>query len=95
MAPLSNRSMYFHLVMNVHGRWETAGEDDSVIGWCRGVYDSMAEYSTGGAYMNFLTEEESARVENVYGENYSRLVELKRKYDPMNFFRVNQNIDPS
>jgi len=34
-------------------------------------------------------------VENVYGENYSRPVELKRKYDPTNFFRVNQNIDPS
>lgn len=45
--------------------------------------------------MNFLTEEESARVENVYGGNYERLVELKRNYDPTNFFRVNQNIDPS
>jgi FAD/FMN-containing dehydrogenase len=85
----------FKFVMNVHGRWENASEDDSVIGWCRGVYDSMAEYSTGGAYMNFLTEEESARVESVYGENYDRLVELKRKYDPTNFFRVNQNIVPS
>ncbi len=85
----------FKFVMNVHGRWETAGEDDAAIGWCRGVYESMAQYSTGGAYMNFLTEEESARVENVYGENYERLVELKRKFDPTNFFRVNQNIDPS
>jgi FAD/FMN-containing dehydrogenase len=56
----------FKFVMNVHGRWETAGEDGTVIGWCRDVYDSMAQYSTGGAYMNFLTEKESARVENVY-----------------------------
>ena len=60
--------------MKVHGRWENASEDDSVIGWCRGVYDSMAEYSTGGANMNFLTEEESAPEESVYGENYDRLV---------------------
>ena len=82
------------LIMNVHGRWETAAEDERCIGWARDVYTAMEPYATGGAYMNFLTQEESERVENAYGENHQRLVALKKKYDPENLFRMNQNIRP-
>jgi hypothetical protein len=85
----------FEYVMNVHGRWETPGEDQSCIAWCRHFYSATEKYSTGGAYMNFLTEDEAERVHNVYGANEKRLGEIKKKYDPTNFFRVNNNIKPS
>jgi len=51
-------------------------------------------YSAGGAYINFIMEEGEERIKATYGQNYARLVEIKNKYDPTNFFRVNQNIKP-
>jgi len=87
-----DRTMKF--VMNVHGRWETAAEDRAGTEWCRAVFDAAKPYSTGGGYVNFMTADESDRVQSAYGKSYDRLVELKRKYDPNNVFRVNQNIKP-
>jgi FAD/FMN-containing dehydrogenase len=87
-----DRKMKF--VLNVHGRWETAGEDRAGIAWCRSVFDATAPYASGGAYINFMTAEESDRLQSAYGEGYQRLVDLKRKYDPTNVFRMNQNIQP-
>ncbi|HXH59978.1 MAG TPA: BBE domain-containing protein, partial [Fimbriimonadaceae bacterium] len=85
----------FNYVMNVHGRWETAAEDDKCIGWCRDFYKATEKYATGGAYMNFLTDDEAQRIHNVYGANEARLKEVKKKYDSTNFFRANHNIAPS
>ena len=85
----------FNYVMNVHGRWETAGEDQASIAWCRKFYEATKPYATGGAYMNFLTEDEGERVHNVYGSNEARLKEIKKKHDPTNFFRANHNISPA
>lgn len=85
----------FNYVMNVHGRWETAAEDAKCVAWCRKVYEATKPYATGGAYMNFLTEDEAERVQNVYGPNETRLRETKKKYDPTNFFRTNHNIAPA
>jgi hypothetical protein len=48
----------------------------------------------GGAYVNFLDNEGPERVKAAYGDNYARLLQIKRTYDPGNFFRQNQNIDP-
>ena len=48
----------------------------------------------GGAYVNFMMEEGEDRIKATYGDNYDRLVAIKKKYDPTNFFRVNQNIKP-
>lgn len=81
-------------IMNVHGRWETAGEDEAGIGWSRRVFDSATPFSTGGVYVNFMTAEETGRVKMAYGQSYDRLLELKRKYDPTNLFSLNQNIKP-
>lgn len=85
----------FNYVMNVHGRWETKAEDDACIAWCRKFYKDTEPFATGGAYMNFLTEDEADRVHNVYGANEARLSEIKKKYDPTNFFRANHNIKPA
>ena len=81
-------------VMNVHGRWETPAEDQSVISWAREFFAKSKPFASGGAYINFLTEEETDRIASAYGPVYKRLVELKKKYDPTNFFRMNQNIKP-
>lgn len=58
------------LILNVHSRWETAAEDEQCIAWARGVYNAMEPYATGGAYVNFLTQEESGRTANAYGANH-------------------------
>ncbi|MEZ5394127.1 MAG: BBE domain-containing protein [Bryobacterales bacterium] len=54
----------------------------------------MHPHTLGGAYVNFMMEEGEDRVRSTYRDNYDRLVEVKTKYDPANFFHVNQNILP-
>jgi len=82
-------------VLNVHGRWSNASQDESCIAWCRDLWNAMGQYATGEAYVNFMTEEEGARLESAYGSSYQRLVELKNRYDPTNLFWLNQNIPPT
>jgi FAD/FMN-containing dehydrogenase len=82
-------------VMNVHGRWETPAEDTAVITWAREFFAKSKPFASGGAYINFMTEEEADRIESAYGPVYKRLVAIKNKYDPTNFFRMNQNIKPA
>ena len=81
-------------VMNVHGRWESAAEDERGIAWAREFFRKAEPFASGGAYINFLTQEEGDRVAFAYGPAFKRLVEIKKKYDPTNFFRMNQNIKP-
>jgi FAD/FMN-containing dehydrogenase len=88
----SQRDAKFFL--NVHGRWDSAAEDRPVLSWAREFFQAAAPYATGGVYINFLTQEETDRIQAAYGPNYDRLVAVKNKYDPMNLFRLNQNIRP-
>ena len=81
-------------VLNVHGRWEDAKDDQKCIAWARDFFKASAPYASGGAYVNFMTDEEGDRVAAAYGSNYERLVEIKRRYDPDNVFHLNQNIKP-
>lgn len=82
-------------VFNLAGAWDDPSEDELHIGWTREAHRALKAYSTGGTYINFLTEEEGAdRIHDAYGANYARLVEIKSKYDPENFFRNNKNISP-
>src|SRR5690554_554453 len=81
--------------MNVHGRWETAAEDTHCVAWCRDLFKATAPYSTGGVYVNFLSQDDVDRIPAAYRpEVWTRLVELKNKWDPQNLFRMNQNIQP-
>ena len=82
-------------VMNVHGRWMDAAKDEDCIGWARGLFQAAAPFATGAVYVNFLTQDEQDRVRAAYGANYARLAALKRRYDPTNLFRMNQNISPA
>lgn len=83
-----------HFVMNVHARWREPDMDAACIDWARGLFDAAGPYAAGTAYVNFMPEDELDRVEAAYGANYRRLIEIKRKYDPSNLFRMNQNIRP-
>ena len=82
-------------VINVHGRWERASQDEECIAWARAFFHAAAPYASSGAYVNFMTADEGERVAAPYGANYTRLQEIKRLYDPENFFHVNQNIRSS
>ncbi|HEY4068618.1 MAG TPA: FAD-binding oxidoreductase [Burkholderiaceae bacterium] len=82
-------------VLNVHGRWDDPAKDEACIAWARSLFAAAAPFATGGAYVNFLTQDEPERVRAAYGENYERLVALKDKVDPMNLFGLNQNIRPT
>ncbi len=97
--PAPDSAAYAHrdaqFVMNVHGRWEDAADDERCIAWARDYFNASAPFASGGAYVNFLTADEGDRVRSAYGPNYDRLAQVKRKYDPANLFRVNQNIQPA
>jgi FAD/FMN-containing dehydrogenase len=93
-TPYGHRRARFAL--NIIAGWPDAGGRDAHTGWARGVYDAASRFSNGAAYVNFLGDEGDARVASAYGEaNFARLKELKRKYDPKNVFRFNQNIPTS
>jgi FAD/FMN-containing dehydrogenase len=82
-------------VLNIAAAWESPADDDANIEWAREGWRDMRGFSTGGVYVNFQTEDEGAdRVLAAYGDNYDRLVEVKSRWDPQNFFRTNKNIAP-
>jgi FAD/FMN-containing dehydrogenase len=66
-----------------------------ITAWTKDYWAAVHPYSMGGAYVNFMMEEGVDRIKATYRDNYQRLVEIKRKYDPTNFFHVNQNINPN
>ena len=81
-------------VLNVHGRWDHPADDARCIAWARDFFKASAPYASAGAYVNFMTEEETDRIAAAYGSSYARLVQIKSKYDPDNIFHMNQNIKP-
>jgi UDP-N-acetylenolpyruvoylglucosamine reductase len=66
-----------------------------IIDWARNYYEALHPFGAGGAYLNFMMEEGEDRIRATYRGNYDRLAAIKAKYDPGNFFRVNQNIKPA
>ncbi len=74
--------------------WHDAVDDDEIIAWTREFHKAMTPYSNGSMYTNYLDQDDDFRVKPVYGENYKRLQKIKSKYDPENFFRLNQNVMP-
>ena len=68
---------------------------DRITTWARNYWEALHPYGAGGAYVNFMMEGEGEdRIRATYRDNYDRLAQIKAKYDPDNFFRVNQNIRP-
>jgi FAD/FMN-containing dehydrogenase len=82
-------------VLNIAAAWEKLEDDKTNIEWARAGWRALRQFSTGGTYVNFLTEEEGdERIHAAYGDNYHRLVEVKSKWDPGNLFSMNKNIVP-
>ena len=93
-SPVGNREARY--VFALTGAWENADDDNKNIEWVRGTWNDMKEFSTGGSYINFLTEDESQeRIEAALGGAVKRLAEIKKKWDPENMFRINRNIKPA
>ena len=88
--PHRDAAYNFHVLAG----WQDPDDDERLTRWTRGFHQAMAPYSTGGVYVNLLGEDESDRIRAAYGGNYEQLVELKRVWDPQNFFRMNNNIPP-
>jgi FAD/FMN-containing dehydrogenase len=83
-------------VHNITGAWEQASDDSTNIEWAREAWSDMKSFSTGGTYVNFLTEDETPdRVQAAIGPALERLRVVKTKWDPANFFQTNRNIKPA
>jgi FAD/FMN-containing dehydrogenase len=77
------------------GEWLDPAEDAANIAWVQATFAALAPYTADRSYVNYLADDDIDRVRAAYGPNWPRLVELKRRYDPDNLFRLNQNIDPN
>jgi len=67
---------------------------EKITKWCKDYWEALHPFSSGGAYINFIMNEGQDRIKASYKGNYNRLAKIKKKYDPHNLFRVNQNILP-
>lgn len=85
-SPAGNRDARY--VLNIAGAWEKPEDDAANIEWARAAFEAMKPCSTGGTYINFLTQEEGAdRIEAAYGRpTLERLAAIKRQWDPDGFF---------
>jgi hypothetical protein len=81
-------------VMNLLANWAEPSEDTANVAWIRNLFGILRPSMTPGVYVNFMSGDEDERVTEAYRERWDRLVAVKSKYDPGNFFRLNQNIPP-
>jgi hypothetical protein len=68
---------------------------ERISAWAKDYWNALHPHSAGGAYVNFMMDEGDDRIRATYGKNYDRLAKIKKRYDPTNLFRVNQNIKPA
>ena len=78
----------------IAGMWPEPADNAANIRWVRDYYDAVAPHSAEGGYVNFMAEDDQERVRANYRDNYDKLVEIKKRYDPENLFHFNQNIEP-
>ena len=86
---------YDHYNCGAVAAWDDPAETEKCIRWARQCWEAMQPFYEHSVYVNDLGEEGEQRVREAYAPNYERLVALKNKYDPTNFFRLNQNIKPT
>ena len=81
--------------IGIMAQWVDPAESATHIAWAREMYDALEPYSGGNHLLNFQSEAGDDLIRAAFGENYARLAEVKRIYDPTNFFSLNQNIQPA
>jgi hypothetical protein len=96
-AAVAHRNVPYNL--NIVGMWADPSEDEAGVRWVGDLWTTMQRFSNGGVYVNYLgaeSDEGASRIRSVYPpEIYSRLLEVKQKFDPGNCFRLNHNIRPA
>jgi FAD/FMN-containing dehydrogenase len=93
-SPVGNRDA--KSLVNITASWEKPADDAASVEWARAAWRDLRRFSTGGTYVNMLTEEEGdERIRAAYGANYDRLAAVKAQWDPDNVFHVNKNVRPS
>lgn len=86
-------AQYSGVIVGVDPNPENANK---ITKWCKDYWEGLHPYSAGGAYSNFMMNDEGQeRVKASFRNNYARLQKIKSKYDGNNLFRVNQNIEPA
>jgi hypothetical protein len=88
-----HRNWPYNLVVTT--MWTDTEDAETNIQWTRGFWEAMKPFFADAAYVNYLGEVTEEGVRAAYGSKYERLATLKAKYDPTNFFCLNQNIKPS
>ncbi len=81
-------------IMNLLANWAEPAEDAVHISWLRGLFAKLRPAMKPGVYVNFMSGDEQERVPEAYQERWERMLAVKSHYDPANFFRMNQNIQP-
>jgi berberine-like enzyme len=81
--------------LGILSQWSDPSESSRHVSWTREFSEAMSPFTTGAYLLNFLGDEGHDTVRAAFGANYPRLAQLKAKYDPTNFFRVNQNVVPA
>ncbi len=87
-----HRALGFNLILS--SGWDERADDERNISWTNDVWRPLSRHSTG-VYVNTLGPDGSRYIRKAYGPNYGRLARIKARYDPENFFRMNQNIKPA
>jgi FAD/FMN-containing dehydrogenase len=82
-------------LINIPAMWRAPGDTEAEIAWVRTTSTALEPHTTGGTYVNFMSDDEDGRTAGAYGATYERLRAVKRAYDPDNVFRLNQNIPPA
>jgi FAD/FMN-containing dehydrogenase len=88
-----DRNVNFNFL--VTSLWTDPADSKVNIGWTREFFDAMKPFMSAAVYVNYMGDEGEERVKQSYGSKYERLAQLKRKYDPKNMFRNNQNVTPA
>ena len=87
------RDEHFHFI--AIASWDPVDTPDRHMQWARAFWNAMRAWSADRVYMNILSVDESDRVAEAYGANYTRLAQVKATFDPQNVFRTNHNIPPA
>jgi Berberine and berberine like len=85
-------------MLSIDGMWSHPADDEANVDWVRSAFAELEPYGNGSVYLNFTgraDEAASAGVDSAFGRNLQRLAEIKRAYDPDNFFNLNNNIKPA
>jgi hypothetical protein len=81
-------------ITNLLANWSDPGADDLHVTWIRSIFEKLRPAMTPGVYVNFMSGDEQDRVPEAYRQRWERIISVKTQYDPENFFRLNQNIQP-